>query len=212
MPRMLFAAAACVAVVAAAPAAAEVVETTAQGFVTRDAVFVAATPLKTWIALTRPAEWWQDEHTWSGDAANLTLTPQGGGCFCERIPGTNSDDGPQMSGSALHATVVQAHPLKVLRLRGGLGPLQSEPATGVLTITLKEVEGGTRVLWEYNVGGPMRYKPAELAPLVDKVLTAQLHGLRTLLGPLDPSSGEAKAGDPTTTDSPVTDAPQDGGR
>ena len=198
MPRMLFATvAACAALIGGAPAAAEGVETTAQGFVTRDAVYVAATPLKTWLALTKPGDWWQDEHTWSGDAANMTLTPQGGGCFCERIPGADSADGPQMSGSVLHATVVQAHPLKVLRLRGGLGPLQSEPATGVLTMTLKEVDGGTRVLWEYNVGGPMRYKPTELAPLVDKVLTAQLQGLRAHLGPLDPpSDGEGADASP----------------
>ena len=199
MPRMLFATiVACAALAGGAPAAAEVVETTAQGFVTRDAVYVAATPLKTWLALTKPGDWWQDQHTWSGDAANMTLTPQGGGCFCERIPGVDGEDGPGLSGSVLHATVVQAQPLKVLRLRGGLGPLQSEPATGVLTMTLKEVEGGTRVLWEYNVGGPMRYKPTELASLVDKVLTAQLQGLREYLGPLDPPPGQ-----PAAADSPI---------
>ena len=36
--------------------------------------------------------------------------------------------------------VIQAVPRKVLRMRGGLGPLQSEPVDGVLTITLQPIE------------------------------------------------------------------------
>ena len=72
---------------AAEPAAAEVVETSSQGFVTQDMAEVAASPMETWLALIRPGEWWNDAHTWSADAANMTLTPQAGGCFCERVPG-----------------------------------------------------------------------------------------------------------------------------
>lgn len=139
--------------------------------------------LETWLALTKPGGWWSDSHTWSGDAANLSIVPQAGGCFCERLPGEDGAGGGfELEGSARHAVVIQAFPLKVLRLRGGLGPLQGEPATGVLTMTLKAVDGGTRVLWEYNVGGPMRYKPAEIAPAVDKVLSEQLCNLRDHLG------------------------------
>lgn len=176
---------AALAVSAAMPVAAEVVETRDDGFVVRDAVSVAANPRETWLALTKPGDWWSDEHTWSGDASNMTLTPQAGGCFCERIPGQDGKDGFSLDGSVSHAVVVQAYPLKVLRLRGGLGPLQSEPADGVLTITLKEIEGGTRVLWEYNVGGSMRYKPSELAEAVDGVISQQLKRLRDHLGGLD---------------------------
>lgn len=164
---------------------AEVVDMKADGFVTRDSVSVAASPLKSWLALIKPAEWWNPEHSWSGDAANLVLTPQAGGCFCERIPGSDRPGASAMDGSAMHALVVQAFPLRVLRLRGGLGPLQGEPATGVLTITLKEVESGTRILWEYNVGGPMRYKIAEIAPAVDGVMSEQLHRLQAYLGALE---------------------------
>lgn len=173
------------AALAAAPLSAEVVATSDDGFVTRDTVRVAATPLETWLALTKPGDWWNDQHTWSGDAANLTLTPQGGGCFCERIPGDDGENGFAMDGSARHAVVVQAFPLRVLRLRGGLGPLQGEPATGVLTITLKEIEGGTRVLWEYNVGGPMRYEIPEISQAVDGVMTTQLRALQAHLGALE---------------------------
>ncbi|MGI8944474.1 MAG: SRPBCC family protein [Qipengyuania sp.] len=176
-----------------APATAEVVESGERHFVTRDTVQVAASPMETWLALTKPGEWWNDSHTWSGDAKNLTLTPQAGGCFCERIPGDDSADGSAMEGSVRHAVVVQAFPLRVLRLRGGLGPLQAEPATGVLTVTLKEIDGGTRVLWEYVVGGEMRFEVAEISKAVDGVMSQQLKGLQAHLGALGGERLEAAA-------------------
>jgi uncharacterized protein YndB with AHSA1/START domain len=180
----------------AAPVAAEVVETAADRFVTRSTASVKATPLATWLALTRPGEWWSSKHSWSGDAKNMTLTPQGGGCFCERIPVGDTGNSSAIEGSARHAEVLQAFPLKVLRMRGGFGPLQGEPATGVLTITLKEVPGGTRVLWEYNVGGPMRYKIAELAPAVDAVMAEQLKRLQAHLGALQEGEQQATPAEP----------------
>lgn len=173
------------AVGAATPIRAEVVETTADRFVTRSTATVKTPPLATWLALTKPGEWWNSAHSWSGDAKNMTLTPQGGGCFCERIPGGDSANASSMEGSARHAEVLQAIPMKVLRMRGGFGPLQSEPATGVLTITLKEVPGGTRLMWEYNVGGPMRYQVAEIAAAVDGVMSEQLDRLQAHLGALE---------------------------
>ena len=169
---------------------AKVIETGAERFVTRDTASVKAPPLATWLALIKPGEWWNPEHSWSGDAKNMTITPQGGGCFCERIPVGDSGNSSAMEGSARHAEVLQAFPMHVLRMRGGFGPLQGEPATGVLTITLKEVPGGTRILWEYNVGGPMRYKVAEIAPAVDAVMSEQLKRLQTFLGPLPDNDDE----------------------
>ncbi|GMM92959.1 SRPBCC family protein [Qipengyuania sp. MTN3-11] len=170
---------------ASVPVSAEVVSTTVTGFVTRDTATVAVSPLETWLALIKPGDWWNDRHSWSGDAGNMVLTPQAGGCFCETIPGDDSANGYAMDGSALHATVVQAFPLRVLRMRGGFGPLQGEPATGVLTITMEEIEGGTRILWEYNVGGPMRYEIGQISGAVDAVMSEQLRGLQAHLGALD---------------------------
>lgn len=187
----------------AAPVAAEVVETTADRFVTRDTASVKAPPLATWLALTKPGEWWNSAHSWSGDAKNMTLTPQGGGCFCERIPVGDSGNSSAMEGSARHAEVLQAFPMKVLRMSGALGPLQSEPVSGILTITLKEVPGGTRILWEYNVGGPMRYKVAEIAPAVDGVMSEQLKRLQAHLGALDESAGTPT--EPAAGDAPAQD-------
>ena len=183
-----------------APLRAEVVETGTERFTTRDTASVKAAPLATWLALTKPGEWWNSKHTWSGDSKNLVLTPQGGGCFCERIPVDDNGNSSAMEGSARHAEVIQAFPMKVLRMRGGLGPLQGEPATGVLTITLKEVPGGTRILWEYNVGGPMRYKIAEIAPAVDGVMSEQLKRLQAHLGALQDDGAAEPAAESKITD------------
>ena len=200
-PITAFAMAGLLAAMTSVSARAEVVSTSPNGFVTRDTAQIAAPPMTVWLALTKPGEWWTDEHTWSGDAGNLTLTPQAGGCFCETIPGDDAGDASAMNGSARHATVVQAFPLKVLRLRGGLGPLQGEPAEGVLTITLKEIPGGTRVLWEYNVGGPMRFEIPMISAAVDQVMSQQLAGLRDHLGGLpDTSAPAASASEPATDD------------
>ena len=72
--------------VLAAPVQAEVTEQSETHFVTRHAVDVAAQPKDVWLALIAPGDWWNDSHTWSADASNMTLTPQAGGCFCEKIP------------------------------------------------------------------------------------------------------------------------------
>ena len=86
-------------------------------------------------------------------------------------------------------------------MRGGLGPLQGEPATGVLTISLEEIDGGTRIRWEYVVGGYMRYDVDTISKAVDGVMSQQLAGLRDLLGPLgtvDTASDEsAEEAEPT---------------
>jgi uncharacterized protein YndB with AHSA1/START domain len=190
------------AVLFAAPAAAEVVEQTDNGFATRDSATVSATPYEAWQALIAPARWWNDGHTWSGDAENMFLSAQGGGCFCEQLPVREGAPEGVRRGSALHMTVLQADPPRVLRMRGGLGPLQSEPVDGVLTVTLAEAEGGTRIVWEYVVGGHMRFEVPTIARAVDGVMSQQLRGLAALLGPVaapaappatEPAEAEAPA-------------------
>jgi hypothetical protein len=174
------------------PAAAEVVASSDAGFVTRAAATVKADPAATWLALVAPAGWWNGEHTYSGDAKNLYIDAQATGCFCEKLPVTKDAPAGARGGSIEHMHVIYAAPSRVLRMKGGLGPLQSEAVDATLTITLKPVEGGTRILWEYVVGGYMRQKPAELAPVVDKVLGEQLAGLAAKLGAADPASPESK--------------------
>ena len=167
---------------AATAGQAEVVESNGGGFVTRDEAIIDATPKEVWLALISPAKWWNSAHTWSADASNLTLKPQAGGCFCERIPEDPDPTRITLEGSVEHMRVIQAYPERALRMRGSLGPLQSEPTSGVLTIAISEVDNGTRVVWEYVVGGYMRFPVDVIAPAVDGVMSEQLGGLADLLG------------------------------
>ncbi|MEL7691391.1 SRPBCC family protein [Citromicrobium bathyomarinum] len=174
-----------------AAAQAEVVEQSDTHFVVRSTLDIAAQPKDVWLALIAPGDWWNDRHTWSGDAANMTLTPQAGGCFCETIPAEDKGaDTFGLQGSVQHMVVVQAVPRKVLRMRGALGPLQSEPVDGVLTITLQPIEDpgkkgkviGAQVVWEYVVGGTMRFEIDTISKAVDAVIGEQALGLAEAVG------------------------------
>lgn len=156
------------------PAAAEVTASSEFGFVSHNEVVVPATPQAAWEAMVAPAEWWNGDHTYSGDPANLSIAVAPGGCFCERVPATD--------GAIEHMRVIYLAPGSTLRMRGALGPLQSEAVTGVLTMTLAAEGGMTKISWDYVVGGYGRMPLAELAPLVDLVVGEQLARLATRLG------------------------------
>jgi hypothetical protein len=84
--------------------------------------------------------------------------------------------------------VLYAAPYTTLRLSGGLGPLQAEAVTGVLTMTLKPEGTMTRISWDYVAGGFMRGKMADMAPVVDGVVGEQLLRLAARLGKvMDPA-------------------------
>ncbi len=192
---MRIAAALAISLIAASPAHAEVTAKSDAGFIIRNTAEVKATPMEAWAALVLPAKWWNKAHSFSGDAANLYIDSQAGGCFCELLPQPKDAPAGTRRGSVEHMRIIHANPGKVMRLSGALGPLQSEALTGTLTITLKPVEGGTRILWEYVVGGYMRFKPDEIAPAVDGVLAEQLGNLAALIGPLAAPEAETKAPD-----------------
>ncbi len=183
MRRLVSAPAIVMALALAAPACAEVVATTPLGFSVRESTEVRATPDDAWAQLIRPAEWWSASHTFSGDPANLSLDAMAAGCFCELLPSAVS---PQAAprGSVMHMMVVYAEQGRALRMTGALGPMQSEGLHGALTITLKPLDGGgTRIGWEYVVGGYMRFAPEQIAPMVDRVLGEQATRLAARLGP-----------------------------
>ena len=196
-------AALCISAGVSSPALAEVIEEKDNGFVTKDEAVVSANPKETWLALISPSDWWSSAHTWSADAGNLRMTPQAGGCFCEKIPEVVTDDSFTLEGSVEHMRVIQAYPERALRMVGALGPLQSEPVTGVLTIVLTEVElpgqfgaKGTRIVWEYNVGGSMRYEVPVISKAVDGVMSLQLAGLADKLGLVEMPDGEGDSEEP----------------
>ena len=99
--------------------AAEVLGVAGNGFEVRETAHTAASPDKVYAALLLPARWWSSNHTFSGNAANLTWDARAGGCWCETLPNC---------GSVEHLRVVYVSPGKALRLRGALGPFQSSKA------------------------------------------------------------------------------------
>ena len=162
-------------------ALAEVASVTDSGFVSHNEVLVDAAPQAAWDAMVRPAEWWNSEHSYSGDAANMSLEVRPGACFCETIPGSG--------GEIEHMRIVYVVPGSTLRLSGALGPLQSEAVTGILTMTLEPEGEMTRIRWDYVVGGYMRTPMGEMAPQVDRVVGEQLLRLATRLGAkIDPAA------------------------
>ena len=90
------------AVSLAGEANAAVVDSTVNGFDIEQTIHITAPPDAVYAALIVPAKWWNSQHTFSGNAANLRLEAKGGGCFCESWP----------DGSVQHATVVDAEPGK----------------------------------------------------------------------------------------------------
>lgn len=157
------------AVLTASQAPAEVLRSADEGFLIEHTETLALPPDVTWTRLVDPASWWHPDHTWSADAANLSLEPAAGGCFCERLA-----DG----GSVEHLRVVNATPGRLLRMDGRLGPLQSLAVTGVLTFELVEQESGeTSIKLTYAVSGRSGDGLDGWAPAVDGVLGVQLKRL-----------------------------------
>ena len=155
---------------ASTAAPAEVVSSNSSAMHLRQVVQVV-TPTKTaYAAFTNVGAWWDNEHTYSGDAANMNLAATAGGCFCERVPKTG--------GSVEHMRVAYVEPGKRIVLAGSLGPLLFEATTGVMDVKIERVAGGSRVTLDYKVAGFAASNAAALAPLVDGVLADQMRRFR----------------------------------
>jgi hypothetical protein len=133
----------------AAPAAAEVEDSTPSGFAIRSQAVVAASPAETWAMLGRIGEWWSKAHSYSGDAANLRLELRAGGCFCEALPASVG----KPAGGVEHGRVLTAMPYRLLVLDAPLGPLQGQALVGRLSWALRPVDGATEVTQSFVAGG-----------------------------------------------------------
>ena len=133
------------------------------GFVVTHRKEVQATPRQVFEAIGRIGQWWNGQHSYSGDAARLSLELAAGGCFCERWDG----------GSVQHAQVVGVGKDAYVRLSGALGPLQELAATGVLTFAVKAAEGKTVLTVTYRVGGAADSGLEKWAAPVDRVIGEQ---------------------------------------
>ena len=163
-------AAAAVAALAGA-ARADVVEATATGIQVKQTAEIAAPAAKVWAALGQVGGWWSSQHSWSGDAKNLSLELKAGGCWCEAgLPG---------GGAAHHMTVLLTIPGKTAVLDGTLGPLMFSGATGHLVWSMAEKDGKTTLVQTYYVGGYFPGGLDKLAGPVDGVMTEAIHRLKS---------------------------------
>jgi uncharacterized protein YndB with AHSA1/START domain len=154
-----------VMVVAPATARAEVVSAGPHGFEIRHTVQVVIPQAAAFDAFAQIPAWWNKDHSYSGDSANLSLSLSPGGCFCERLP-----DG----GGVEHMRVAYVVPGEQVVLTGSLGPLLYQATTGVMDVKVARIAGGSRLTLEYRVAGFAAGGADKLAPLVDQVLGDQM--------------------------------------
>ncbi len=161
------------AVVPLAAARAEVLDSSASGFTVSNVQDVPVDAQTAWSGLVDDVHrWWSPSHTWWGDASRLSIQARAGGCFCE-IHGRQQ---------AQHLAVRLVNPGVLLRMTGGLGPLQGMGLDGTLEFRLAPIEsGGTRITLWYRVGGYSPDDVSKIAPAVDGVLAEQLSGLADYL-------------------------------
>lgn len=124
-----------------------------------------------WARLINPADWWHPDHTYSGDAQNLSLEATAGGQWRE-----DWDDG-----STSHGVVLLVEDGKTLRLNAPFGPLQEMGVTVIWTISLMpdNETGGTKVTFTEIANGTASSKLDVVAPAVDFVKTEAMRRLVT---------------------------------
>ena len=156
-----------------APGQAEVLSSSASGFAVSHTVSTAATPEQSWKAMVQGiSQWWHPEHSWSGNAANLYIKPEAGGCFCERLP----------EGGVEHLRIIYFNPMREIRFDGSLGPLQTMAVQGRMVWRVDAIETGSSITFTYQVHGFADGGLGGIAPAVDGVIKLQLERLaQTLL-------------------------------
>ena len=152
---------------------AEVADSSANGFTVKTSITIQASPAEVYRRLIHNVgDWWNAQHTFSGDARNLTIEEKPQGCFCETLPG---------QGAVRHMEVLRFAPGKALVLSGALGPLQSLAATGSMTIQLSPGDAGTKMDVTYAVAGYLTAGMNSWAAPVDSVITEQFTRLKNYL-------------------------------
>ncbi len=151
---------------------AEVLAVTDNGFSVQHGITTKAGPEAVYEAMTRIGQWWNPDHSWSGQPANLYMDARPGGCFCERLP-----DG----GGVEHLRIIYLAPGQKIHFDGALGPLQGMATTGRMVWLIEAGEHGTKVTFTYHVIGFMEGGFEGLAPVVGGVIAEQLDRLADLL-------------------------------
>lgn len=152
------------AIAFALPAGAALTDVSRAGFLVTHSAAIQATPARTFAAFSQVGRWWDSEHTYSGNAASLSMQVTAGGCFCERWN----------QNSIEHGRVIQVVHDKALRLEASLGPLQEMAVTGILHFGIEPAGDGTRLSMTYRVRGAPEASLDKVAAAVDRVMGVQL--------------------------------------
>jgi uncharacterized protein YndB with AHSA1/START domain len=158
------------ALLLAAPASSAVLSASENGFEVQHSVNLVVPQADAYAAFGQIAGWWDKEHSYSGDAARLSLQLRPGGCFCETL-----DQG----GGIEHMRVTYLQPGERIVMTGSLGPMLYEATSGVMDVKFERIAGGTRVTMNYRVAGFAKGGAAAMAPVVDGVLGTQMKRYRT---------------------------------
>lgn len=151
------------------PVRAEVTSSAADGFQIKITKSVAGGASEVCECLVNDiSKWWDATHSYSGNAQNFSMDLENH-CLLEKLP-----DG----GFVRHMEIVFYQPRRVLRLTGGLGPLQEMGVTGALTFKLNQNGDYTDVELTYNVVGRDAQNLEKLAPAVNSVLNQQMDRLK----------------------------------
>ena len=157
------------AVLLAAPASAEVVSAGPNGFEVQEVVNLVVPQPSAYAAFGQIGSWWNKDHTYSGDAARMSLQLRPGGCLCEPLDG---------GGGIEHMRVTYLKPGEQIVLTGSLGPLLYQATAGVMDVKFERIAGGSRVTMNYRAAGFAKSDADKLAPLVDQVLAEQMKRYR----------------------------------
>lgn len=128
----------------ASPAAAEIVSRGEDAFTLRFAVGLEASREEVIAAAGEIPAWWDPAHSYTGDAANLSLTLEPGGCWCERLA-----DGTVFR----HGEVVSMTSDRVV-FDAPLGPLNGKATRANLTFSAGPENRGVLAAMEFVVEGP----------------------------------------------------------
>ena len=161
----------------------EVADSSANGFTVKIVTSIHAAPADVYKKLVHNVgDWWNSQHTLSGDAHNLSIEEKPMGCFCEKLA----------NGGVRHMEVLYFVPGKILRMSGALGPFQGMGAAGAITFNFSPEQDGTKLEVIYALTGYLPQGP-NWAAAADHMLTEQIGRLKSYVETGNPvASGSEK--------------------
>lgn len=126
------------------PAAAEIVSRSENAFTLRFEGQTRLGPAGVADAFSEVDLWWDPAHSYTGNAANLSLDLTPAGCWCEAMP-----DGALFD----HGRVISAV-YGEIRLHAPFGPLREMATRADLIVTWPLVDGVVTPTWTFTVEGP----------------------------------------------------------